>query len=261
MTLNEIKNHTQCFSIEQYPELIKFLKSDSRKTVRDYAEILQKKIFNHQQEVMRTEKLKYYENKSFSKGYQLIAGIDEVGRGPLAGPVVSAAVIFPRNINLLDINDSKKLSSKKREKLYHEIKECALDIGIGIVTSDIIDKINIYQATKMSMKAAVNNLKYKPDLLLIDAIRCENIAIEQIPIKKGDLVSISIAAASIIAKVTRDEIMNQYHEKFPNYSFNNNKGYGTKEHRDAIINYGCLDIHRKTFLGKILGRKSNGKTS
>lgn len=260
MTLNEIKTHTKCFSIEQYPEFIEFLKNDSRKTVQDYAENLQRKLLKYQQEIVRTEKLKYYENKAFSKGYQLIAGIDEVGRGPLAGPVVSAAVIFPRDIDLLEINDSKKLSPKKREKLYHEIKECAVDIGVGIVTSDIIDKINIYQATKMSMKAAVNNLKYEPDLLLIDAIRCENINIHQLPIKKGDLVSISIAAASIIAKVTRDEIMNEYHKKFPNYSFNNNKGYGTKEHRDAIINCGCLDIHRKTFLGKILGRKSNGRT-
>lgn len=253
MNLNEIKKYLKSVPIEKYPELIKFLQEDPRKTIQNDVTRLHKKFLKYQEEIIRTERLKYYENKAFNKGYHFVAGIDEVGRGPLAGPVVSAAVIFPKDINILNINDSKKLTPHKREKLYCEIKEHALYVGIGIVPSDIIDEINIHKATKMSMEMAVNNLKHKPDILLIDAMKCENIPIKQLSIIKGDAVSISIAAASIIAKVTRDRIMDSYHEHFPQYAFNKNKGYGTKEHRDAIVNFGCLNIHRKTFLRKIIG--------
>ncbi len=253
MNLIEIKEYFNSLPIEQYPKLVKLLQEDSRKTVQSYATSLHRKFINYQREIIRTENLKYYENKAFSKGYNLIAGIDEVGRGPLAGPVVSAAVILPKDFNILYINDSKKLTPQKREELYNLIQKYALDVGIGIVNSQVIDDINIYQATKLSMYNAVNNLKNKPDILLIDAMKCENIPIKQLSIIKGDSKSISIAAASIIAKVTRDRIMDNYHEYYPQYAFNKNKGYGTEEHRNAIIDFGSLNIHRKTFLRNIIG--------
>lgn len=253
MKFYEIKDYFNSLSIEKYPNFIKLLQEDSRITVQNYAISVHKKYLNYLNEKKRIEKLKYYENKAFSRGYNLIAGIDEVGRGPLAGPVVSAAVILPKDFNVLHINDSKKITPKKREELYNKIQEYALDVGVGIVNSQIIDDINIYQATKMSMAIAVNNLKNTPDILFIDAMKCENIPIKQLSIIKGDSRSISIAAASIIAKVTRDRIMEEYHKKFPQYAFNKNKGYGTEEHRDAIIDFGFLNIHRKTFLKKIIG--------
>lgn len=253
MNLSEIKEYIKTIPVEKYPELIGILQDDKRKTVQKYRTSLHNIFLNYQKEYVRTEKLKQFERLAYKKGYKILAGIDEVGRGPLAGPVVSAALVLPRDFDLLYIDDSKKLSPQKREDLFVKIHEKALDIGIGIVDSHSIDDINIYQATKISMALAVKNLKNKPDLLLIDGIRCENIPIKQVPIIKGDSKSISIAAASIIAKVTRDRIMDDFHKDFPNYAFNKNKGYGTEEHRRAIKKFGPLDIHRKTFLGKIIG--------
>ena len=170
--------------------------------------------------------MKYYENNLYAKGIKLIAGIDEAGRGPLAGPVVAAAVILPEDYINDQINDSKKLSEKKRNELYKIIYDNALSIGIGIISNDRIDEINIYEATKEAMLSAIDDLKTKPQYILIDAMKLEtNIPFQSII--KGDMKSQSIAAASIIAKVTRDRIMYKLHEEYPMYGFNNNKGYGT----------------------------------
>jgi ribonuclease HII len=183
-----------------------------------------------------------------TEGFIHIAGVDEVGRGALAGPVVSAIVIFPTIINIDGINDSKKLSEKKRNQLFIEIKKKASAIGIGIINHKDIDTYNILQATFMSMKKAINDLPYQPDFILVDGNKpIPNIDIQQKTIIAGDSKSISIAAASIIAKVTRDNIMIDLHKKYPTYQFNKNKGYGTKEHQNAIFKDNISDVHRKTF--------------
>lgn len=190
--------------------------------------------------------MKEFENELYENGIKYIAGIDEVGRGPLVGPVVTAAVILPREFYDERINDSKKLTEKKRELLYDVIMENAVSVGIGISSEDVIDKINILEATKKAMIEAVNNLSVKPEHLLIDAVKL-NIDIPQTPIIKGDAKSESIAAASIVAKVTRDRMMIELDKEHPEYDFKHNKGYGTKKHIEAIEKYGILKEHRKTF--------------
>lgn len=190
--------------------------------------------------------MKEFETKLYESGIKYIAGIDEVGRGPLIGPVVTAAVILPREFSDERINDSKKLTEKKRELLYDVIMENAVSVGIGISSEDVIDEINILEATKKAMIEAVNNLSVKPEHLLIDAVKL-NIDIPQTPIIKGDAKSESIAAASIVAKVTRDRMMIELDKEHPEYDFKHNKGYGTKKHIEAIEKYGILKEHRKTF--------------
>ena len=190
--------------------------------------------------------MKEFENELYESGIKYIAGIDEVGRGPLVGPVVTAAVILPRDFYDERINDSKKLTEKKRELLYDVIMENAVSVGIGISSEDVIDDINILEATKKAMIEAVNNLSVKPEHLLIDAVKL-NVDIPQTSIIKGDTKSESIAAASIIAKVTRDRMMIELDKKHPEYDFKHNKGYGTKKHIEAIEKYGILKEHRKTF--------------
>lgn len=190
--------------------------------------------------------MKEFENELYENGIKYIAGIDEVGRGPLVGPVVTAAVILPREFYDERINDSKKLTEKKRELLYDVIMENAVSVGIGISSEDVIDKINILEATKKAMIEAVNNLSVKPEHLLIDAVKL-NIDIPQTPIIKGDAKSESIAAASIVAKVTRDRMMIELDKEHSEYDFKHNKGYGTKKHIEAIEKYGILKEHRKTF--------------
>lgn len=190
--------------------------------------------------------MKEFENELYENGIKYIAGIDEVGRGPLVGPVVTAAVILPREFYDERINDSKKLTEKKRELLYDVIMENAVSVGIGISSEDVIDEINILEATKKAMIEAVNNLSVKPEHLLIDAVKL-NIDIPQTPIIKGDAKSESIAAASIVAKVTRDRMMVELDKEHPEYDFKHNKGYGTKKHIEAIEKYGILKEHRKTF--------------
>ena len=190
--------------------------------------------------------MKEFENELYESGIKYIAGIDEVGRGPLVGPVVTAAVIFPRDFYDERINDSKKLTEKKRELLYDVIMENAVSVGIGISSEDVIDEINILEATKKAMIEAVNNLSVKPEYLLIDAVKL-NIDIPQISIIKGDAKSESIAAASIVAKVTRDRMMIELDKIHPEYDFKHNKGYGTKKHIEAIEKYGIIKEHRKTF--------------
>lgn len=184
--------------------------------------------------------------------YENICGIDEVGRGPLAGPVVAGAVILPKNEPILYLNDSKKLSEKKREMLYDEIMEKAVATGIGMVSPARIDEINILQATYEAMRLAVQNLKVKPDLLLNDAVTIPGLDIDQVPIIKGDAKSVSIAAASIIAKVTRDRLMAEYEAVMPGYDFASNKGYGTKAHIEGLKKSGPCPIHRRTFIRKFI---------
>jgi len=187
-----------------------------------------------------------YEKELINNGVTLIGGIDEVGRGPLVGPVVSACVILPVNYQLEGLTDSKKLTEKKREKFYDILKKDAISIGVGIINEKIIDEVNIYEATKLAMKEAINNCKIKPEHVLIDAVKLD-LDIPSTSIIKGDAKSLSIAAASVIAKVTRDRMMDELDEKYPMYDFKHNKGYPTKKHVEAIFNYGIIDEHRKTF--------------
>ena len=191
----------------------------------------------------------FYERRLISKGYQSIAGIDEAGRGPLAGPVVAAAVILQQGVDLPGVDDSKKLTEIKREKFFHQIMSKALAVGVGKSEAEEIDKINILQATLLSMQRAVDNLSISPDYLLIDGINTINKDIAQEAIKKGDSRSISIAAASIIAKVTRDHIMIDLDKEYPHYGFASHKGYGSKTHREAIATCGPIPAHRKSFAG------------
>jgi ribonuclease HII len=188
-----------------------------------------------------------FEKIARQDGYQLVAGVDEAGRGPLAGPVVAAAVIFPPDYVNAEINDSKKLSAAKREKLYEIIEKDSLAIGMRVVDADVIDNVNILQASLQAMRDAVLELSASPDFLLVDGLHRIPIITPQKPLVKGDSLSVSIAAASIIAKVTRDRIMEMYHRQFPQYNFRQNKGYGTKEHLNAIRQFGICKIHRKSF--------------
>lgn len=189
----------------------------------------------------------FFENHYLKKGYKHIVGVDEAGRGPLAGPVVAAAVILPQAFLHASIKDSKKLTEEKREEIYSLIHEVAISIGIGIVDERQIDEMNVLNASLLAMKMAISELEKKPDFILVDGNVKLNIEIPQKTIKQGDSKSISIAAASIIAKVTRDRIMYQYHRTYPSYNFKSHKGYGTKEHIEAIKKHGITKIHRRTF--------------
>jgi hypothetical protein len=206
-----------------------------------------------QAERERLEKMREFEHQ-YAR-YHYICGIDEAGRGPLAGPVVAAAVILPRDEEILFLNDSKKLSEKKRNALFVEIKQKAIAYGIGIVDHKMIDKINILQATYQAMREAIHQLQVKPDLLLNDAVTIPEVDIPQVPIVKGDAKSVSIAAASILAKVTRDELMGKYDTLYPDYGFAKHKGYGTPQHVKVLKEKGACEIHRKTFIGKIVKDK------
>jgi len=188
-----------------------------------------------------------FEQRARQIGFNLIAGIDEAGRGPLAGPVVAAAVVLPENYHHPDIMDSKQLTPRKREELFKVIRRDALSIGVGVMEASIIDDINILRATLSAMKEAVVDLDISPDYLLVDGMQAVPIDIPQMTIIRGDSRSISIAAASIIAKVSRDHIMEMYHRQFPYYNFLKNKGYGTQEHRQAIKDHGPCKIHRRSF--------------
>lgn len=190
---------------------------------------------------------KKYEKELYAKGYNYIAGVDEVGRGPLVGPVVTACVILPCDFYLEGLTDSKKLSEKKRNLFYDIIMEQAISVGVGIMSEDVIDEVNIYEATKLAMYQSINNLSIKPDYVLIDAMKLEKLSIPSTSIIKGDLKSITISAASVIAKVTRDRMMYELNQKYPMYRFDKNKGYPTKDHIEAIEKYGILKEHRKTF--------------
>jgi len=191
----------------------------------------------------------FFEKMYYRRGYQKIAGVDEVGRGPLAGPVVAAAVILPKDGIGSQLFDSKQISSKKREELYSSILKEALGVGIGVVGQEEIDCINIFQATLRAMVSAIENLPFPPDFLLIDGTQGVKFSVPQKSIVKGDRLSNSIAAASIVAKVTRDRMMEECHLKYPQYNFARHKGYGTKEHQRAIEKFGICELHRKSFRG------------
>jgi len=247
ISVKDIKKIIDSLPLDEKLNYLNFLELDNRKSVIKIKENILKEKEKEIKEINRINNLWNFE-KDISNGEVYIAGIDEVGRGPLAGPVVTAAVILKKNDFFKGINDSKKVNKENRERLFDEIMEKAVAVGISIVNEKIIDEINILEATKVSMKESIENLKIKPELLLIDALELDDINIKQIGIIKGDTKSISIAAASIVAKVTRDRIMYKYNEKYPEYGFLTNVGYGTKEHIEAIKKYGYTDIHRKTFI-------------
>ncbi|MCF0239182.1 ribonuclease HII [Streptococcus gallolyticus] len=223
--------------------------SDGRAGVQKAIQQRKKAIQADIDEDLRLENMLRYEKELYQQGYQAIAGIDEVGRGPLAGPVVTACVILPKNCKIKHLNDSKKIPKNHHEEIYQEILARALGIGIGIVDNNVIDQINIYEATKVGMLQAIDQLKgevTRPDYLLIDAMHLET-SIPQQSLIKGDANSLSIAAASIVAKVTRDRMMADYANDYPGYAFEKNVGYGTKEHLEGLKKYGITPIHRKTF--------------
>ena len=223
--------------------------SDGRAGVQKAIQQRKKAIQADIDEDLRLENMLRYDKELYQQGYQAIAGIDEVGRGPLAGPVITACVILPKNCKIKHLNDSKKIPKNHHEEIYQEILARALGIGIGIVDNNVIDQINIYEATKVGMLQAINQLKgvvTKPDYLLIDAMHLET-SIPQQSLIKGDANSLSIAAASIVAKVTRDRMMADYANDYPGYAFEKNVGYGTKEHLEGLKKYGITPIHRKTF--------------
>lgn len=251
-SVKDIKEIVDNIDVDKYLEYIDILRNDERKSVQNLALKLAKRLDTIRKEDERLELINIFENEGYERGYTYIGGIDEAGRGPLAGPVVAAVVVFKPNTKIEGINDSKKLSEAKRDELFTIIKNEALDYGIGIVNNEEIDEFNILNATYMAMKKALNCLKNVPDYLLIDATTIPGVNIAQKPIIKGDSKSISIAAASILAKVTRDSLMYQYDTIYPEYGFKSHKGYGTKEHYEGIENNGITPIHRKSFLKNIL---------
>lgn len=206
----------------------------------------------------RIKAMSFYETEYAA--YHRICGIDEAGRGPLAGPVVAGAVILPRDCEILYLNDSKKLSEKKREELYEVIMEKAVAVGLGIVDEKRIDEINILQATYEAMREAIQKLEEEPDILLNDAVTVPGVSVTQVPIIKGDAKSVSIAAASIVAKVTRDRIMVEYDKIYPEYGFASHKGYGTALHIEALKKYGPVEIHRRSFIRKFIPACNEGNS-
>ena len=224
--------------------------ADERGGVIKLVEQAKKRAEKLEQEKQRIWELGKFEREYEQFGY--VCGIDEVGRGPLAGPVVASAVILPKDCDILYINDSKKLSAAKREELYDVIMEKAVAVGIGMVGPGRIDEINILQATYEAMREAISNLQVKPDILLNDAVTIPGVEVRQVPIIKGDAKSISIGAASIIAKVTRDRLMEEYDKVFPEYGFASNKGYGSAEHIKALKEIGPTPIHRNSFIGNFV---------
>ncbi len=248
--ISEIKDILQAASVSELPDFISTYANDQRSGAVSLVNKAKKRLAEYEKELARTEKMKEYEKKYSSFSY--ICGIDEVGRGPLAGPVVAGAVILPKDCDILYLNDSKQLSEKKREELYDVIMEKAVATGLGFVSPERIDEINILQATYEAMREAIGKLNPSPDILLNDAVNIPGVNIKQVPIIKGDAKSISIAAASIIAKVTRDRLMVQYDALYPEYGFASNKGYGAKMHIDALRKFGPAPIHRKSFIKNFL---------
>ncbi len=244
--IGEIKEELKAAEDILLPDFIKKYEADERNGVQSLIVQAKKRLDKLEKEKVRIEVLKKYE-KEYAD-YEFICGIDEVGRGPLAGPVVAGAVILPKDCDILYINDSKKLSAAKREMLYDEIMEKAVATGIGMAGPNRIDEINILQATYEAMREAIKNLGVKPDILLNDAVTIPQVDVKQVPIIKGDAKSISIGAASIIAKVTRDRMMVEYDKIMPEYDFASNKGYGSAAHIEALKKYGPSPIHRASFI-------------
>ena len=244
--IGEIKEELKAVDDEKLPSFIETYEKDERSGVVKIVEQAKKRFEKLEAEKLRIENLKKYEREYADDGY--ICGIDEVGRGPLAGPVVAGAVILPKDCDILYINDSKKLSAAKREELYDVIMEKAVAVGIGMASSQRIDEINILQATYEAMREAVSQLTLPLGHVLADAVRIPKLTVAQTPIIKGDAKCYSIAAASIIAKVTRDRIMREYDRIYPGYGFSDNKGYGSAAHIETLKKKGPVPIHRRTFI-------------
>ena len=249
-TIQEVKKALGEASIEDLKEVMKAFEGDERAGVQNELKKAASRLLKYEQEVQRIYAISEYERKYANYAY--VCGIDEVGRGPLAGPVVAGAVILPKDCDILYINDSKQLSEKKREELYDIIMEKAVGVAVGYASVERIDEINILQATFEAMREAISKLPVSPDILLNDAVTIPQVIIPQVPIIKGDAKSISIGAASIIAKVTRDRLMVEYDSVFPEYGFASNKGYGSAAHIEAIKKIGPCPIHRRTFIGNFL---------
>ena len=245
-SINEIKEILKNTDVTALSEFIKHYNTDERSGVKKLVLKAEKEIEAYNKEVARTENLKFFENKY--SDYNYICGIDEVGRGPLAGPVVAGAVILPKDCDILYINDSKKLTASKREELFQIIMEKAVSAKTALASPQYIDKVNILQATYEAMRKAIATLDVQPDILLNDAVNIPLVNIKQVPIIKGDAKSISIGAASIIAKVTRDAMMVEYDKIYPEYDFASNKGYGSAKHIEALKKYGPCPIHRRSFI-------------
>ena len=245
-----ITQELQNCSEEALIALCSNLRTDPRKSVQLLAEKAMKRLEKEKKELERVQGMIDFEREI--AGSTIYCGIDEAGRGPLAGPVVAAAVIMPRDGKIPYVNDSKQVSEKKREQLYEQILKEAVSYGVGIVDAKRIDEINILQATYEAMRKAIATLDVQPDILLNDAVNIPLVNIKQVPIIKGDAKSISIAAASVLAKVTRDRIMEEYDKKYPEYGFAKHKGYGTKQHIQALEQFGASPIHRRTFITKFV---------
>lgn len=245
--IDEIKEEFKSTAMSGWQDLFLAYSADERSGVRKLIETYQKKILAYERELKRLEGMREFE-KRYGDEFSCICGIDEAGRGPLAGPVVAGAVVLPKDCEILYLNDSKKLTAKRRDELFEEIKDKAVSYGIGMSSPARIDEINILQATYEAMAHAVEDLSVVPDLLLNDAVTVPQIPIKQVGIIKGDAKSVSIAAASIMAKVTRDRLMVEYAELYPEYGFEGHKGYGSAAHIEAIKKFGPCPIHRRTFI-------------
>ena len=245
-SISDIKNELKELEIDALDGFISKYTSDDRAGVKSLVKKAEKQIKDYEAELDRIQKLSFFEKKY--SDYNYICGVDEVGRGPLAGPVVAGAVILPKDCDILYINDSKKLTAKKREELYDEITKKAVAWSTALCTPEEIDAVNILQATYNAMKMAIHQLNPQPDILLNDAVKIPDLEIKQVPIIRGDSSSISIGAASIVAKVTRDRMMVEYDKIYPGYDFASNKGYGSAKHIEAIKTLGPTPIHRKTFI-------------
>ena len=252
-SIQKIKEELKTAEQTELLKLIDFYAQDNRKGVQTAVAQARKQMEALEKEKQRIEAMKSFEHQYEHLGY--VCGIDEVGRGSFAGPVVAGAVILPKDCDILYINDSKKLSEKKREELYEEIMEKAVAVQVGYASPARIDEINILQATYEAMREAVSKLPVTPQILLNDAVTIPGITIPQVPIIKGDAKSVSIAAASIIAKVTRDRLMREYDKIMPEYGFASNKGYGSREHIEALRTYGATPIHRKSFIKNVFGEE------
>ena len=250
--LKDIETEMREMSPAEAVEHLEGIRLDGSAAIEKLIIKYEKRKLAQDKEIDRLKQMSIYEKEAALNGFKYVAGIDEAGRGPLAGPVVAACVILPENCLIEGLNDSKKVSAAKREKLYEIIVDKAVSMGIGIVDEKCIDEINILNATKLAMKKAVEQVKPQPDMLLIDAVRLNDVEIAQLPIIKGDSLSISIAAASIIAKVTRDHLIEEADVIYPQYGFKKHKGYGTEEHINAIKKYGICPIHRVSFTKNFL---------
>lgn len=254
-SIKEIKLLFEQTEKEQWNALFSSYAEDRRAGVQKLIVQYQKKLQAHKKEQERLEGMLAFEKK-YGDTYECICGIDEAGRGPFAGPVVAGAVVLPKGLKIEGLNDSKQVSEKRREELFEEIKDKAVSYGIGMSSPARIDEINILQATYEAMQHAVQDLQVVPDLLLNDAVTIPQLPIKQIGIIKGDARSLSIAAASIMAKVTRDRLMVEYAELYPEYGFERNKGYGSLEHREALKKYGPCPIHRNSFIHSYVSREA-----